>query len=114
MTANRWMSCGACHLDGGVISDGLVWDLTAPPDQQTPQRQETTSNPGMGGMGQRRMGNATNGPMNKISIPLKKKRVFRTTTTPDYPPAVTIGQETVQVTNVKLGAGNKTRFSCLY
>jgi YVTN family beta-propeller protein len=30
MTANRWMSCGVCHLDGGVISDGLVWDLTTP------------------------------------------------------------------------------------
>jgi len=30
MTANRWMSCGACHLDGGIISDGLVWDLTVP------------------------------------------------------------------------------------
>lgn len=28
MTANRWMSCGVCHLDGGLIADGLVWDLT--------------------------------------------------------------------------------------
>lgn len=28
MTANRWMSCAACHLDGGMISDALVWDLT--------------------------------------------------------------------------------------
>ncbi len=30
MTANRWVSCAACHLDGGVVSDGLVWDLTVP------------------------------------------------------------------------------------
>ncbi|MBN1422579.1 MAG: beta-propeller fold lactonase family protein [Planctomycetes bacterium] len=30
MTANRWMSCAACHLDGGIISDGLLWDLTVP------------------------------------------------------------------------------------
>ena len=29
MTANRWISCGVCHLDGGLISDGAVWDLTA-------------------------------------------------------------------------------------
>jgi YVTN family beta-propeller protein len=28
MTANRWISCGVCHLDGGEISDGLLWDLT--------------------------------------------------------------------------------------
>ena len=30
MTANRWMSCGVCHLEGGIVSDGLVWDLTTP------------------------------------------------------------------------------------
>ena len=29
MTAYRWMSCGVCHLEGGIVSDGLVWDLTA-------------------------------------------------------------------------------------
>ncbi len=28
MTANRWISCGVCHLDGGEVSDGVVWDLT--------------------------------------------------------------------------------------
>jgi cytochrome c peroxidase len=28
MTANRWMSCAVCHLEGGRVSDGLVWDLT--------------------------------------------------------------------------------------
>ena len=28
MTANRWVSCAVCHLEGGVVSDGVVWDLT--------------------------------------------------------------------------------------
>lgn len=28
MTANRWLSCATCHLDSGMISDALVWDLT--------------------------------------------------------------------------------------
>ena len=31
MTANRWMSCAVCHLDGALITDGLVWDLTYDP-----------------------------------------------------------------------------------
>ncbi len=28
MTPNRWLSCGVCHLDGGVLSDNLVWEFT--------------------------------------------------------------------------------------
>jgi len=33
MTPNRWLSCGACHLDGGVLSDNLLWEFT---DEQKP------------------------------------------------------------------------------
>jgi cytochrome c peroxidase len=32
MTANRWISCAVCHLEGGLVSDGLVWDLTVAGD----------------------------------------------------------------------------------
>ncbi|MHC4180190.1 MAG: beta-propeller fold lactonase family protein, partial [Planctomycetota bacterium] len=28
MTANRWISCSVCHLEGGQVSDGAIWDLT--------------------------------------------------------------------------------------
>jgi len=28
MTTFRWLSCGVCHLDGGEVSDGVLWDLT--------------------------------------------------------------------------------------
>ena len=32
MTANRWISCGVCHLEGGEVGDGLMWDLTTVPE----------------------------------------------------------------------------------
>ena len=28
MTPNRWLACGCCHLDGGNLSDNLVWEFT--------------------------------------------------------------------------------------
>jgi YVTN family beta-propeller protein len=33
MTPNRWLSCGVCHLDGGSLSDNLLWEFT---EQQKP------------------------------------------------------------------------------
>ncbi len=33
MTPNRWLSCGTCHLDGGLLSDHLVWEFS---EQQKP------------------------------------------------------------------------------
>lgn len=70
MTANRWIACGVCHLDGGVISDGLVWDMTAPRDQQSQQDQQSRQSVigPMGSMNRRGMSSSSSsGPMNKIS-----------------------------------------------
>ncbi len=30
MSSNRLISCASCHLDGGIVVDGLTWDLTVP------------------------------------------------------------------------------------
>ncbi len=32
MTPNRWLSCGACHLDGAMISDTIVWEFSQKKD----------------------------------------------------------------------------------
>ena len=40
MTANRWVSCAVCHLDGGLVSDASMWDLTVP--GKTPKVSNTT------------------------------------------------------------------------
>ncbi len=37
MTPGRWLSCGVCHLDGGVVSDGLRWEFTDPQKHDSPK-----------------------------------------------------------------------------
>jgi len=43
MTPNRWLSCGACHLDGGVLSDNLLWEFTEEQKPSSPKLMNTKS-----------------------------------------------------------------------
>ena len=43
MTPNRWLSCGVCHLDGGLASDQLVWEFTATQKPSSPIMVNTKS-----------------------------------------------------------------------
>jgi DNA-binding beta-propeller fold protein YncE len=36
MTPNRWLSCAVCHLDGGELSDGLIWEFTTAQKPSSP------------------------------------------------------------------------------
>ena len=37
MTPNRWLACGCCHLDGGYLSDNLVWEFTEKQKPSSPR-----------------------------------------------------------------------------
>ena len=37
MTPNRWLACGCCHLDGGHLSDNLVWEFTEKQKPSSPR-----------------------------------------------------------------------------
>ena len=37
MTPNRWLACGCCHLDGGGLSDNLVWEFTKEQKPSSPR-----------------------------------------------------------------------------
>ena len=43
MTPNRWLSCGSCHLDGGVLSDNLLWEFTEQQKPSSPKLMNTKS-----------------------------------------------------------------------
>ena len=43
MTPNRWLSCGACHLDGGLLSDRIVWEFAPHQKPGSPPRLNTPS-----------------------------------------------------------------------
>jgi len=43
MTPNRWLSCGICHLDGGLLSDGLVWEFTEAQEPDSVRKPNTKS-----------------------------------------------------------------------
>lgn len=43
MTPNRWLACGCCHLDGGLLSDNLVWEFTAEQKPSSPRMVNTKS-----------------------------------------------------------------------
>ncbi|MFQ3168636.1 MAG: YVTN family beta-propeller protein [Limisphaerales bacterium] len=37
MTPNRWLPCGVCRLDGGGLSDSLVWEFTGAQKPKSPR-----------------------------------------------------------------------------
>ncbi|MEE3372833.1 MAG: hypothetical protein VX346_26095 [Planctomycetota bacterium] len=43
MTPNRWLSCGVCHLDGGLQSDHLVWEFSLTQKPSSPRLVNTKS-----------------------------------------------------------------------
>jgi large repetitive protein len=43
MTPNRWLSCGTCHLDGGILSDSLLWEFTEKHKPSSPNLINTKS-----------------------------------------------------------------------
>ena len=43
MTPNRWLSCGVCHLDGGLQSDQLVWEFSQTQKPSSPRLVNTKS-----------------------------------------------------------------------
>ena len=51
MTPNRWLSCGVCHLDGGLQSDHLVWEFNQLQKPSSPRLVNTKSLAVTGGSG---------------------------------------------------------------
>ena len=43
MTPNRWLSCGVCHLDGGLQSDHLIWEFSQSQKPSSPRLVNTKS-----------------------------------------------------------------------
>ena len=43
MTPNRWLSCGVCHLDGGLQSDHLIWEFSKLQKPASPRLVNTKS-----------------------------------------------------------------------
>jgi len=43
MTPNRWLSCGICHLEGGLLSDNLVWEFTETQEPDSARQPNTKS-----------------------------------------------------------------------